>query len=211
MEFIDRVRKFIRGLLHHVAVGLNRVSRGRLRPDTVTIVGFLMHIPIALLIAKGYWISGGILLLIFGLFDTLDGELARLQDRVTNTGGLLDAATDRMKEVLLYSGAAYFFALSSHPATAAWAVAACGASLCVSYVKAKGETMVATLGKKQSYEVLNHVFRDGLVPFELRMFLLLVGLCSGQLLIVVIVISVLASFTAVQRLIQIREALGRES
>ena len=208
---MDPVRNLVIAFMRRVARGLNVVTGGKLHPDTVTIFGFLMHVPIAVLIARDEWIIAGILLLVFGLFDKLDGELARLQDRVTNTGGLLDAATDRMKEVLLYTGAAYFFALSNHPAGAAWATAALGASVCVSYVKSKGETMIATLGKKQSYTVLNHVFRDGLVPFELRMFLLIVGLFSGQLLIGVIVIAVLASFTAFQRLVQIREALRREN
>lgn len=211
MRIVDVTRDLVVGFIRPLARGLNKLTGGRLHPDTVTIFGFLMHAPIALLIGRGDFIWAGILLVVFGLFDKLDGELARLQKRVTNTGGLLDAATDRMKEVLLYSGAAYYFALSSHPATAAWAVAACGASICVSYVKSKGETMIATLGKKQTYDKLNHVFKDGLVPFEVRMFLLVVGLLFGQLLAAVIVIAVLASFTALQRLIQIREALHRES
>ena len=198
-------------VMHQVARGLNKLTGGRLHPDTVTIFGFLMHIPVAVLIARGDWFWAGLGLLVFGLFDKLDGELARLQDRVTNTGGLLDAATDRMKEVLLYTGAAYYFALSDQPATAAWAAAALGASVCVSYIKSKGETMVALMGKKVAYAKLNHVFRDGLVPFELRMFLLLVGLWTGQLLPVVVVITVLAGFTALQRLVQIREALSHEN
>lgn len=211
MKVVEVARNLVVKAVHPIARWLNKISKGKLHPDTVTIFGFLMHVPIAVLIATGDWFWAGLLLLIFGLFDKLDGELARLQDRVTNTGGLLDAATDRMKEVLLYTGAAYFFALGDHPATAAWATAALGASICVSYVKSKGETMVALMGVKHAYAKLNHVFRDGLVPFELRMFLLLVGLWTGQLLIAVIVITVLASFTAVQRLIQIREALSREN
>ena len=192
-----------------VARGLNKATGGKLHPDAVTITGLLMHVPIAVLIARGDWIPAAIFLVIFGLFDTLDGDLARLQNRVTNTGGFLDATTDRMKEVLIYTGAAYAFALSDNPATAAWAAAACGASICVSYVRAKGETIFATEGKNKSYVDLNKLFRDGLAPFEVRMFIFVVGLLSGYLVIAVAGLAVLSSFASLQRLWDIRKALAR--
>jgi len=176
----------------------------------VTYAGFAMHLPIAVLIATGHnlWAAG--LLVVFGLFDTLDGELARLQKRAGPRGMLLDASTDRMKEVLLYSGAGYALALGEHPATAAWAVAACGASLCVSYVKAKGEAAIASVesGRKGiPHATLNRMFADGLLSFEIRMAVLVVGLLAGQLVWAVAAIAVLAAFTAFQRLIRISRAL----
>jgi len=209
MKTIDAIRAAVRRFMGYVARGLNRVTGGKLSPDAVTIFGFLMHIPIALLIAAGVFnILAAGMLLVFGLFDALDGELARLQGRESNRGGLLDASTDRMKEVLLYSGAAYAFALSNHPTTAAWAAAACGASICVSYVKAKGETIVASLSHKgESYAKLNRMFKDGLLTFELRMFVLIVGLLTNRLVIAVACVTLLASFTALQRLVKISKAL----
>ena len=208
MRFIDAIRQAVRRLMRAVARGLNKATGGKLHPDTVTLAGLAMHVPIALLIASGHWVWAAILLVIFGLFDTLDGDLARLQNRVTNGGGFLDATTDRMKEVLLYTGVAYAFAAGNHPTYAVWAAAACGASICVSYVRAKGETIFATEDKKKSYTDLNKLFRDGLAPFEVRMFLLIVGLLTGRLVIAVAVIAVLASFAALQRLLDIRKALA---
>lgn len=201
------VRQAIRRGVRVVAVGLNRLTKGTLHPNTVTIFGLVMHLPIAYLIVVDQWIAAGILLVFFGLLDTLDGELARLQNRVTNNGGFLDASTDRMKEVILYTAVAYWLALSPSPAHAAWAVAACGASICVSYVKAKGEAVIAASGKRLGYTVLNKLFADGLLPFELRMVLLIVGLLSGYLVWIVAAIAVLSAFTAVQRMSQIGRAL----
>lgn len=188
---------------------LNTVTGGKLHPDAVTIVGFLMHVPIALLIASRHHnvLAAG-LLLVFGLFDTLDGELARVQGRESNRGGLLDASTDRMKEVLLYSGAAYAFSQSAHPATAAWATAALGASVCVSYIKAKGEAIFASMpGKALSYAKLNKVFRDGFLTFELRMVVLIIGLLANKLVYAIAAVAVLASFTALQRLVRVSKAV----
>ena len=148
-----------------------------------------------------------LLLVIFGLFDTLDGELARLQGRSSARGMLLDASTDRMKEMLLYTGIAYFLATGDDPATSAWAAAALGASVCVSYVKAKGEAAVAASRKEISHDVLNRMFSDGLLTFEVRMFLLVIGLLSNYLLLVVVIIAVLASYTALMRLMRISRRL----
>ena len=201
MNPLDSTRKLVRKLMHVVAVVLNKLSAGKLTPNTVTIVGLLAHLPIAYLIATRHNLKAAALLVIFGLFDTLDGELARLQKRDSPAGMLLDASTDRMKEVLLYTGAAYAISLTDKPQMAAWAVVACGASLTVSYVKAKGETAVAK--SNITTTEVNKLFADGLMRFEVRMVALIVGLLTNRLLEAVIIIGVLSSITATNRLIKI--------
>lgn len=190
-----------------IAGWLNAATGGRVTPNAVTIFGFLMHVPIAVLIATTHPLWAALLLVIFGLFDTLDGELSRLQKTSSVRGMLLDASTDRMKEVLLYGGVAYWLAGGAHPLHAVWATVACGASLCVSYVKAKGEAAVASGSKKISHDALNHMFKDGILTFEMRMVVLVLGLLSGYLVWAVAVIAILASYTAFQRLITISKAL----
>ena len=203
---LEIVKKNVRAGMRQFAIFLNKVSGGRLHPDTVTIVGVVMHVPIAWLIATRHPLWAALLLVIFGLFDTLDGELARLQKRSSAKGMLLDASTDRFKETLLYSGIAYFLAAGSHPELAAWAAAACGASISVSYVKAKGESAVAS-GKPVDHDTLNRMFKDGLLTFEVRMALLVIGLLTGTLMWAVAAIAIFASFTALQRLVTISKAL----
>lgn len=203
---LDLIRDSVRRVMRSVARALNQASGGRISPNAVTIIGFLMHIPIALLIAAGYFGYAALLLVIFGLFDTLDGELARLQKRASAAGMLLDASTDRMKEVLLYVGAAYGLAGTGNGHAATWAVAACGASICVSYIKAKGETAVKDKGLTPNE--INRLFQDGLGRFEVRMALLAGGLLLNQLLPVLIIITVLSAFTAFGRLIKISKKLS---
>ena len=203
---LDLIRDSVRRAMRSVARALDRVSGGSISPNTITIVGFLMHIPIAGLIAAGYFGYAALLLIIFGLFDTLDGELARLQKRASAAGMLLDASTDRMKEVLLYIGSAYALADAGKVHVAAWAVAACGASICVSYIKAKGETAVKDKGLTPNE--INRLFQDGLGRFEVRMALLVAGLLTNQLLPVLIIITVLSTYTAFERLIKISKKLG---
>lgn len=205
---LDAIRNFVRAGMQQLARGLNRASDGRLSPNSVTFTGLLAHILIAWLIAMRHNIWAAGLLVIFGLFDALDGELARLQNRAGNAGMLLDASTDRMKEVLLYTGAAYALIARDQPYWAVWAVAACGSSLLVSYVKAKGETAVA--GTLPANEV-NRLFQDGLMRFEVRMAVLIIGLLTNHLALAVAVIAVTSAFTAMQRLITIMQRLGKNA
>ena len=103
---LDTIRNSIKLVVHNIAVALNKMTGGKLSANVITYVGLVTHIPIAWLIAQQQnYIAAG-LLVFFGLFDTLDGALARLQKTAGNQGMLLDASTDRMKEVLLYTGAA---------------------------------------------------------------------------------------------------------
>lgn len=205
---VDVIRRFISGLIRAIARPLNRLTGGKLHPDAITIIGLLAHIPIALLIATAHPLKAAALLVVFGLFDKLDGELARLQGRSSVRGMLLDASTDRLKEVMIYAGIAYYFENGRYvDGLAFWAVLALGASLAVSYVKAKGEAAIASSGRQFSHAELNKLFADGLMLFEVRMTLLLIGLLSGQLVFVVMGIAVLAGLTAISRLIRISRKL----
>ncbi len=189
-----------------VAHVLNSLTGGRLSPNAITITGALAHLPIAWLIAQSHYTLAAVLLVIFGLFDTLDGELARLQKRASNLGMLLDSVTDRMKEILLYVGITYNLVHIGLAPFAVWAVAACGASVLTSYVNAWGDVVMSKA--KQSGHVINQAFRGGILRFEVRMFLLVLGLLSQRLALTMIIIAVLASFTALQRLINISRRLS---
>jgi CDP-diacylglycerol---glycerol-3-phosphate 3-phosphatidyltransferase len=201
---LDKVRSSVRALMRALARFLHRLSGGRISPDMITLTSLLGHIPVALLISQGYFGYAAIGLVFFGLMDALDGELARLQKKASSRGMLLDASTDRFKEVMLYTAIGYVLVFM-HGELAAWAVLALGASISVSYVKAKGETAVT--GQRLSPNQINRLFQDGLLRYEIRMAILIIGLLSGYLLPAVIIIAIGSSLTAIDRLIKISRAL----
>ena len=202
---LDYIRSSVRSVMRQVAHLLNALSAGHITPNSITIIGLLAHIPIAWLIATRHNLKAAVLLVIFGLFDTLDGELARLQKRDSAAGMLLDSVSDRAKEVLLYTGATYAISLSDRPLMAAWAAAACGASLLVSYVNAWGEAVATRINL--SGHKTNKAFRTGIMTFEIRMVTLLLGLLSNRLILAVVVIATLSSLTAIWRLVNIMRRL----
>ena len=204
-SLLDACRSTVKSIMNVIARGLNSLTGGRLSPNAVTITSLLAHVPVAWLIAQGYFGYAALGLVVFGLFDALDGGLARLQGKASNAGMLLDASTDRMKEVLLYVGAAFALVAQDQAYYAAWAVAACGGSLLVSYVKAKGETAVA--GGKLTANEVNRLFQDGLMRYEIRMAALIIGLVGGKLAWAVIFIAITSWLTAFVRLVKISAKL----
>ena len=204
-QFIDIIRNAIKALMSALAITLNKATGGKLSADVITLIGLFSHIPIAWLIAiqKNYLAAA--LLVFFGLFDSVDGALARAQKKSSSRGMLLDASTDRIKEVILYIGASSALIASGYAGWAGWAVAACGASLVVSYVKAKGETAISD--KKLSPSDINRIFADGIMRYEIRMFVLIVGLLSNTLRYALVFIAVTSAITAIGRFHKISQKL----
>lgn len=204
-QFIDFIRNAIKALMSALAITLNKATGGKLSADVITLIGLFSHIPIAWLIAiqKNYLAAG--LLVFFGLFDSVDGALARAQKKSSSRGMLLDASTDRIKEVILYIGASSALVASGYASWAGWAVAACGASLVVSYVKAKGETAISD--KKLSPSDINRIFADGIMRYEIRMFVLIVGLLTNTLRYALVFIAVTSALTAIGRFHKISQKL----
>lgn len=194
---LDSIRLSVKAIMRSLAKGLNKLSGGRITPNMITYTGLVMHLPIAYLIANNELIPAAILLVIFGLFDTLDGELARLQNRVSTAGMFLDSVTDRVKEVMLYIGIGYLFVSLDKPYLAVWTIAACGLAVTVSYINAWGEVAVSKHGSTAEHQQ-NRAFRSAMT-YDLRIFTIIVGLAFDVLPYAIGVIVVLSLITVLQR------------
>jgi phosphatidylglycerophosphate synthase len=203
--FLDAVKALVRRFMRVIARGLNRASGGRISPNAITLFGLLMHVPVAWLISQGYFGYAALGLVVFGLLDALDGQVAQLQNRAGAGGMFLDSITDRMKEIILYIGIGYILVDMGQAWFAVIAIAACGGSVLTTYVNAWGEVAMASLKLKD--HVPNQAFRGGLMRFEVRMFFLVIALLGSWLEQVVVIIAVLAWLTALTRAITISRKL----
>lgn len=124
-------------------VATKMVSIG-ITANMVTLFGFVVNLIAAFFFALGYLVTGGILILLGGSFDTLDGAVARAQSRLRPSGALLDSVIDRYSEGFLFLGALiYFYGLASLLGI----ILAFGAwfgSILVSYVRARAEGLQIT-------------------------------------------------------------------
>lgn len=123
--------------------------RMHVRPNVITTVGTLVVIASGVTFALGTIHWGGFLLLFSGLFDMVDGRVAREGNMTTTFGAFYDSTLDRVGESVLFTGiAVYFLSGGVPPERLTLAVVACcvalAASLLVSYTRARAEGLGLT-------------------------------------------------------------------
>jgi len=184
----------------------------RLNPNHFTTVSLILSIFAAYLFAIGFLKIAGIIMLMSGTFDIIDGKVARATNRVTKFGALYDSTLDRYAEVLIFFGQAYYF-VNNHWITTNvklplvnWninninvsfisAIAVCmalGGSVMTSYVRARAEG----LGLECKVGVMQRPERIVLIAF---------GAIFHKVLLVValVIVAIFSNLTAIQRLYHI--------
>jgi CDP-diacylglycerol--glycerol-3-phosphate 3-phosphatidyltransferase len=78
-----------------------KVFGNRGNPNVLTLMGFLAALGASFFIIKGFWVAGGLAILLSGAFDLFDGVIARNFRKVTPFGGFLDSVLDRYSDLLL--------------------------------------------------------------------------------------------------------------
>jgi CDP-diacylglycerol--glycerol-3-phosphate 3-phosphatidyltransferase len=188
ISFADKMRKWFRWLLNPIATFLNRIG---LHPNTVTLIGLAGTIATAVLIALGYMTWAGLLLLVMGPVDALDGAMARLRGEASDYGAFVDSVTDRYSELFLFLGFLIHYLRISDPIGVTFAYLAAAGSVLVSYVKARADASKLDAN-------------TGLLTRVERYIVLIPGLIFNLPLPVVIIIAILANFTALQRIFRVR-------
>lgn len=118
-----------------------------LSPDAVTYIGVGLQGVVAVLIVQGRLLAAGLLAILAGLADALDGALAKAKGRTSKWGAFLDSSTDRLADALYFVPIAWLYGVSPDvserysEATALLALIALVGSFLVSYAKARAEAL----------------------------------------------------------------------
>ncbi len=192
--FSDAMRLRFKGVLDPLAGFLLRLG---LMPNTITLLGLAGNAISIIFLARGNFLAGGLLVLVMGPIDALDGSMARLRGEASDFGAFVDSVTDRYSELLIYAGLVYFFLFSNQPAMVVLSFVAAAGSVLVSYVKARAES----LGFEARGGMLTRLERY----LILAPALVLTGLGLTQAVFVGVgLIAVLANVTALQRIRAVR-------
>ena len=167
------------------------LSAMRVRPDSLTATGWAFSVGAAVLLKLGYTRTAGAVMLFAGLFDALDGAVARESNQISAFGAFLDSTLDRLSESAIFVGVIFFYAASSRPYEALLAGAAMTFSLMTSYARARAEG----LGLKCEVGLLE---RAG------RVLILSLFSLAGFLTIGVGLVAVGALVTTAQRILHVR-------
>lgn len=142
----DRLQQGIYLIINPFVKGLIRIG---LTPNAVTTIGLLLNIGVAVIFIFGAertnrgdlsfvgW--GGALVLFAGLFDMLDGQVARLGNMSSKFGALYDSVLDRYSELILFLGICYYLVSHHYFLSSLFAFIALMGSMMVSYTRARAE------------------------------------------------------------------------
>ena len=196
---LSRIRDRARNWINPVAEVFARTG---VSPNTLTLIGLVIGVIAAFLFARGEQLLAGITLLVAGFFDVIDGAVARLLQKETAFGGVLDSVIDRYVDFMLYAGIVYAFMIGAiaEPGLIlgwgwAWGILAIAGSFMVSYIRARAEA--AGSGKLDV----------GIAERAERLIILALGALLGYTAYAVVVIVVITHITVVQRMVAAKKKL----
>lgn len=189
------LRKTFKSILDKIAAFLIRLG---LKPNIITISGLIGNIIAAILIGSGQLFWGGVLAMLVGPFDALDGAMARLKNEPSKYGSFIDSVTDRYDELVLLSGLLIHFIMVDEWIGCVLVYFAAAGSVMVSYVRAKAEA-------------LGYSAKVGILTRVERYLILIPGIILGKPMISLAIIALLGNITAIQRFYFVRKQALKDS
>jgi CDP-diacylglycerol--glycerol-3-phosphate 3-phosphatidyltransferase len=187
VTFSDRARAWAARFINPVAAALGRLG---LTPNMLTLIGLALILATAVIIALGHNTWGGLLFVLSGVFDALDGTLARLTNRKTHFGAFLDSTSDRYADAAILFGMMLPFLRAGRTMEVVLAFVAMVGSLLVSYTRARAEG-------------LGLECKVGLLTRLERFLVIALGLVLNQVALALWALAILANFTAIQRVVHV--------
>ena len=169
-------------------------------PNMLTIFGFLLNVVVAALLATGNLIAGGVMIIVAGLFDMLDGALAKVTNRTSDFGAFLDSVVDRYSEAtVLFGLLLYYYRQPDQRGLI---------EIVLIYVILVGSMMISyARARAGALNIKNEV---GLMARPERIILLAAGLLLNGILLVpaLWVLAAGTQLTALQRVLHVWQVTG---
>jgi CDP-diacylglycerol--glycerol-3-phosphate 3-phosphatidyltransferase len=170
----------------------------RIRPNHLTFIGFLISIFVAYAFAIGRFRLAGVILIVAGLFDMVDGMVARQLNEVTRFGAFFDSIMDRYSDLIMYLGLIIYYGQAERINYVVLVGIVMMGSVLTSYARARAECLIPSC-------------KVGFLERPERIVLLLIG-SFYYMDPVLWVIAVFSNWTVVHRILYTRaEMRGKQS
>lgn len=189
-----RAREALDGVQRLAGRALARVG---LSPGAVTVLGVVVTAAGAYAIFRGAFWQAGLVLILGGITDFLDGAVARATGRSSVAGAFLDSVSDRLSDAFVYSAIVWVYLSDGDEITAGVALAAFVGAQLTSYVRAKAES-------------LGFDCKVGFMERAERVVLIIAGLVFGILPWILWILAIGSAVTVGQRFVHVwRQARGQ--
>jgi archaetidylinositol phosphate synthase len=208
MTISNDSRDRIKRIFEPIALGMGRLG---ITPNGLTLIGFAITVIGSILVGLQAWVVGGIVVFAGGVFDMFDGTLARATGQASKLGAFMDSFFDKAGEIVVFLGViAGMQAAGAPDLPVLVAGAAMGASIMVSYARAKSDALGYSSGMGLA--------AIGVMPREVRLVIISLGivLTGTSIGIAAIefalgVILVGAVITVIQRILFVRRQDQQQS
>lgn len=170
----------------------------RINPNHLTLLGFVMSILTAYAFSRGRFPTAGVILIIAGLFDMVDGIVARMTNKETPFGAFFDSVMDRYSDLIMYLGLIIWYGREDRMTYVVLVGVVMMGSVLTSYTRARAESLIPQC-------------KVGFLERPERIVLLIIG-SFYYMDPVIWVIAVLSNWTVVHRILYTRARMtGRPS
>jgi CDP-diacylglycerol--glycerol-3-phosphate 3-phosphatidyltransferase len=166
---------------------VNLLASLRVHPNILTLIGLVINIFAMILFAKGVFMWAALVILFAGIFDMMDGEVARRTKRVTKFGAFFDSVIDRYSDLLLLLGLIIWYAKIDRIFYVGLTGLVLIGSVLTSYTRARAESLIPAC-------------KVGFLERPERIVLLIIGGLTDRMAAVLWVMAILSNWTVSQRI-----------
>ena len=179
-----------------IGLGANKIIRlivrglalSKINPNVLNFFGLVINIVAASFLAVGNFKTAGIIIIFAGLFDMVDGRVARETNQVTRFGGFFDSVLDRYSDLALLVGLLVYYGAINRPAYVVLTAIVMTASVMISYTRTRAENIIPTC-------------KVGFLERPERVVLVIIGALFDRMAPVLWIIAVLGNLTVIHRMI----------
>src|SRR3954462_2518134 len=179
-----------------IGLGANKVIRlivrglalSKINPNVLTFFGLVINIVAASFLATGRFRTAGLVIIFAGLFDMVDGRVARATNQVTRFGGFFDSVLDRYSDLALLMGLLVYYGTVNRPFYVVLTAIVMTASVMISYTRTRAENTIP-------------MCKVGFMERPERVVLLIIGALFDRMAAVLWVIAVLGNLTVIHRML----------
>ena len=167
---------------------VSALALSRVHPNVLTFIGLVINIWAAFLFAAGKFRWAGVVVIGAGLFDMVDGRVARETNRVTRFGGFFDSVLDRYSDLGLLVGLLVYYASINRFFYVVLTAIVMTGTVLVSYTRARAENTISKC-------------KIGFLERPERIVLIILGALFNRMPQVLWVTAVLSNITVIQRIV----------
>jgi len=182
--FSRLIGKFCKAVLDLIVAA---VSFLRVNPNFLTFIGFIITIFASVCFARGKFLEAGLTIILAGIFDMLDGRVARITNSVTKFGAFFDSVLDRYSDIVMFLGLMIYYSKAQRLIYMILSGVVMMGAVMTSYTRARAESLIP-------------LCKVGFFERPERLVLLIIGALSNRMAPVLWVMALFSNLTVIHRI-----------